>query len=345
MSSSRLAPYLAQHDPGCLAGPGDARPTALQIVKDQDLVGKLSGKVMMVTGCSPRGLGVETARALHATGADIYMIVRDASKGEAARADILATSDQKGKLELVLMDLSNFASVRTGAADFLRRSDNLSILVANAAVMALPTRQMSIDGYEMQFATNHLGHFLLFQLLKHVLLDSATPSFPSRVVCVSSSGHRNTPVLFGDYNFESAEYKPFVAYGQSKTANIHMANEIERRFAAQNLHALSVHPGGIATSLQKYMDKSIIEHYSKIPEVRNSSKSTAQGAATQVWAAIGQEWTGNSGRYLEDVAESLPKEQCDPKLGTGYAEWCYDEASQRKLWVESLRMVGIKEEG
>jgi len=340
----RLAPYQKQHEEANLAGPGDSRPTALQIIDDQGLVDKLTGKVVLVTGCSPQGLGVETARALHATGADVYLVVRDTAKGEAAKADILSTSTQKGRLHVITMDLGSFDSVRAGAADFLAHTDKLSILVANAGIMALPTRQLSPDGYEMQFATNHLGHFLLFQLLKDALLAAATPELASRVICVSSSGHRGNPVLFGDYNFDKAEYKPFAAYAQAKTANIHMANEIERRYGSQHVHAFSVHPGGIGTPLQKHMDPAVMDFYSKDPDTVRRMKNTAQGAATQVWAAVAKELEGKGGEYLEDVAESLPKEQCDPKSQAGHAKWCYDEDSEQKLWSESLKMVRIQDD-
>lgn len=166
-------------------GPGDSRPTALDIVKDAGLEGKLSDKVVLTTGCSS-GIGIETARALNPTEAGLFLVVRDVAKGDAALSDIL----KPGHVELLKMDLNSQNSVRAVAAGFLKKSKTLNILINNAGIMALPEVHKTVEGLEAQFGTNHLAHFLLFQLLKPMLLASSTPSFKSRVVALSSSGHR-----------------------------------------------------------------------------------------------------------------------------------------------------------
>ena len=149
------------------------------------------------------------------------------------------------------------------------------------------------DGFETQFGTCHIGHFYLFQLLKHTLLASSTSDFPSRVVSVSSFGHRTGPVRFDDYNFEKEKYDPWVSYGQAKTANIYFANEIERRYGSEGLHATSLHPGGIATGLQVHVDMSAAMGDET---VKNYMKDTEQGAATSVYAAVSEEWK-NKGNW------------------------------------------------
>lgn len=209
-------------------GPGDARPTAMQIVEDEGLVGKLSDKVFLVTGVSS-GIGIETMRALYATGGHVFGTVRNVEKGQKAVDDVKSRTKSGGKITLIEMDNESLASVRAAAESFLKQSKQLNILVNNAGVMATPEGKTK-DGFETQFGVNHLAHFLLFQLLKPTLLASSSAEFPSRVVSVSSFGHRYGPVRFHDYNFtEKDSYDPNLSYGQSKTTNIWLANEIEVR--------------------------------------------------------------------------------------------------------------------
>jgi NAD(P)-dependent dehydrogenase (short-subunit alcohol dehydrogenase family) len=198
------------------------------------------------------------------------------------------------------------------------------------------------DGFESQFGVNHLSHFLLFQMFKPTLLASSTPEFNSRVVCVASSGHRGGPPNFGDYAFEQKEYTPFGAYAQSKSANIYMANEIERRYGAQGLHGLSLHPGGIATGLQVHVPEEKKAEWAKDPNTARWSKSPAQGASTMVYAAVSKEWEGKGGRYLEDCKESPPAGGPSPS-GAGYAPHAYDPEGERRLWADSLKMVGLED--
>lgn len=317
-------------------GAGDARPTALDIIKDNDLEGKLKNKVVLITGCSS-GLGVETARAMSATGAKVYCTARDTAKGQRALEGVL----EAGRVELLLLDLNSLDSVRACAKDLLSKSDKLNIIINNAGIMATPTNVRTADGFEGQFGTNHLAHFLLFQLLKPALLASSTPEMNSRVVCVSSMGHRSSPPNFGDYNYEETDYNGWKAYGQSKTTNIYMANEIERRYGSRGLHSFSLHPGGIATGLQAHMSKEQIASFSKDEATRNYMKSVPQGAATSVYAAVSKEWEGKGGRYLEDCGEAVPNQ---PGNMGGYAAYAYDEEGAKRLWTDSCKMVDVEDD-
>lgn len=310
---------------------------------------------MLVTGVSS-GLGVDTLRALHTTGAHVYGTVRDTTKGQQVVDQILGEKHEGGgKISLVELDLSSFASVRKGAADLLSKTQGkLNIIVANAGVMACPFG-LTVDGWETQFGTNHLGHFLLFQLLKDALLASATPDFPSRYVSVSSTGHQASEVHFDDYNYKNTKYEPWNSYGQAKTANIWMANSIERHYGKQNLHATSVHPGGIfpteGSSLARHLTQETIDALSSGDE-RNRKlwKSGGQGAATQVWAAVAEEWKNKGGKYLSNCEAPTSYEEKAKQPGMwgmandGWKPWVYDEAKQERLWKESFGMVGLKEE-
>ncbi|GME40305.1 putative short-chain dehydrogenase protein [Neofusicoccum parvum] len=315
-------------------GPGDARPTALDIVRDDDLEGRLTDKVMLVTGCSS-GLGIETARALSATGARLFCTARDLKKGEEALAGIL----EPGRVELLELKLDSLESVRACAKEFLSKSKTLNVMVCNAGIM-MPPYAKTVDGFESQFGTNHLGHFLLFNLIKGALLAGSTPSFHSRVVMVSSLGHRGGGIHFDDINLEK-DYTPNKGYSQSKTANIYMANEIERRFASKGLHGLSLHPGGIQTGLQIHIDPKLKEQWSSNRDMMNGTVSPAQGAATQVLAAVGKEFEGKGARYLEQCSESGPAKDGYTVLDRGYETWAFDKEKEQKLWTESLKMVGL----
>ncbi|KAL8994962.1 MAG: hypothetical protein Q9169_005203 [Polycauliona sp. 2 TL-2023] len=331
------SPYAAAHaNPG---GPDDSRPSALTIVKDEGLEGKLSDQAVLITGCSS-GIGIETARAIAATGAKVFCTVRDMKKGESALADIL----QPGKVVLVNMDLNSLDSVRSAAKSVLSQTSTLNILINNAGIMATPTLVKTADGFESQFGTNHLAHFLLFELLKPTLLASSTPEFNSRVINLSSSGHRAGPVQIGNYSFDNGKYSPWAAYGSSKTANIYMANEIERRYGTKGLHGLSVMPGGIRTGLQGHVPDSVKATWDEDLEVKNYMKSPAQGAATSVYAALSKEWEGRGGRYLEDCAESPPVAPPGGATAVGYAPHAYDVKPAKQLWADSCQMVGVADD-
>ncbi|PYH29646.1 short-chain dehydrogenase [Aspergillus neoniger CBS 115656] len=313
--------YAAAHQSP--QGPGDARPTALQIIKDQNLEDKLSDKTILITGCSS-GLGVETARALHITGATLYLTVRDVKKAEANLGD-LAKSPRVHFLHLELNTL-----------------DSLNILIENAGVMACPEGR-TIDGFETQIGSNHLAHFLLFYLLKPTLLASSTPEFNSRVVILSSAAHRISSVHLDNLSLEG-EYEPWKAYGQSKTAGIWVANEIERQYGAQGLHAFSLHPGGINTDLQRHTSQEQQTAWSQDETLIKIFKSPQQGAATTVLAAVAKELEGQGGKYLEDCQISEPYDPSNGLWGPGYASWAYDVDGERKFWKLSLELVGLKDE-
>lgn len=266
------------------------------------------------------------------------------------------------------MTLDDLSSVKQGAQDILSKTDRINVVINNAGVMATPEGKTR-DGFETQFGTNHIGkldigavhiessllksmlfrtgHFYLFQLLKNTLLKSATSEFPSRVVSVSSIGHRSGEVRFHDYNFDEAgSYNDWKAYGQAKTANIYFSNELERRYGARNLHSTSLHPGGIATGLQVHV-ADMMKQYEGNEEVNRYMKSPAQGAATSVYAALSEEWKHKGGRYLSNCAEQKPFASTGGALATnddGYQTWAYDEEKEKRLWKDSLKMVGLEDD-
>ena len=322
------------------AGVGDARPTAMAIIEDEKLVNQWHDRTVLITGAS-NGIGVEVARAMYATGAHVYIPVRDLNKGEQVAEDIRhSLPDSMGSIEVLHVELDSLQSVRECAAAFLARSSKLHVLICNAGVMATPAGTTK-DGFETQFGINHVAHFLLFQLLKDVLLAASTPSFNSRVVMVSSSQHFASPVLFDDYGLKQRGYHPVVAYGQSKTANIYTANEIDRRYGPHGLHALSVMPGGVRSGLHKHVPPAMLEALLKNEQWSRIFKSAAQGAATVVWAAVAAVWEGRGGRYLEDCHEAEASTTTDSIHNEGYAAWVYDQEKAARLWEDSLAMVGM----
>ncbi|KAF2765467.1 short-chain dehydrogenase [Teratosphaeria nubilosa] len=342
-------------------GPGDARPTALQIIQDNGLLGRLTDKTFLVTGGTD-GLGKETVRQLVKTGARVFFSARSSEKAEQVRKEILAestaASDLEGpRLEWIKIDNASLKSVREGVESFLNRSDSLNVLIGNAGVGLTP-HAVTADGFEKQFAVNHLAHFLMFQLLRPLMLKSSKPDFHSRYVAVSSSAHMFCPVQIGNYNqetkatervdplcsFTEDTYNPMVAYGQSKTANIWMANQIERQYGSEGLHGLSIHPGAIFTAGFANFDKKAAAVLAQVFEsdvIKASMKNVEQGAATQVMAAIDKELEGKGGLYLNDghVADPLLEEE--PIGNTGYRSWAYDPEGEKKLWRDSLEMVGL----
>ncbi|EEU48202.1 uncharacterized protein NECHADRAFT_75545 [Fusarium vanettenii 77-13-4] len=315
-------------------GPGDSRPTAIQIIQDEDLVGKLSGKVAFITGCSS-GIGMETAKALHLAGMTLYLTARNLAKAKTALGDLI-DSDRVHLLEL---DLDSLASVRSCAAEFLSKSQTLNILICNAGVMTPPEGRTK-DGFETQFGTNHLAHFLLFNLVQPALLAGTTPSFASRVVVLSSVAHRFGEVNFEDVNFDGG-YDAMAAYAASKTANLWTANEIERRYGSQGVHAWSVQPGAVLTNLVRHMSDEQKGALDGDAYLASIYKNPDQGAATSVWGATAKALEGKGGRYLEDC--QIAKEW-DPSSGLytpGYGAHAYDEEKAGKLWAESLKWVGL----
>ncbi|EMT60863.1 hypothetical protein ACKRZS_005083 [Fusarium odoratissimum] len=323
-------------------GPSDARPTALRVVRDLKLDGKLEGRVFVVTG-GTSGIGYQVARAIHATGADLYITGRDSNKGELVATE-LVEDGRPGRVVFVQIELDSLASVRDGAAEILEKSGGkVNVLINNAGIMMCPYEKTK-DGFESQFGINHLGHFQLFYKLKSALLSSATPEYASRVVNLTSSGHRLAPLDTDDYNI-TKDYTPFKGYGASKTANIYFSNEIERRYGSQHLNAYSTHPGMANTNIGQYLDPETAKAFSSFPGAKQITKEAAQGAAVPVLAALSQELEGKGGLYLEDCRQSGRAEGVNPiEHPYGYASWIEDEESQRKLWVDSLALVGGKDD-
>ncbi|QKX55607.1 uncharacterized protein TRUGW13939_02703 [Talaromyces rugulosus] len=322
--------YVAVHTSP--KGPGDARPTALQIIEDEQLTGKLIGKVVFITGCSS-GLGIQTARALLATGATLYLTARNLEKAHSALGDLAENKN----VHLLEMDLNSLSSVRSCAALFLSKSSSLSLLICNAGVM-VPPEGRTADGFETQFGTNHLAHFLLVQLFKDTLIASATTKMSSRVIMLSSSGHRMSEVQFDDYNFDEG-YDAWKAYGQSKTAMIWTANEIERRYGSTGLHAYSLNPGMSASGLQKNVTADMMEEWSQVPGLQEAFKSQEQGAATTVWAAVAQALEGQGGQYTENCQVVGEMAADAGPLDPGYAPWVSDSEKAQKLYELSLKLI------
>jgi NAD(P)-dependent dehydrogenase (short-subunit alcohol dehydrogenase family) len=322
-------------------GPGDARPTALDVIRDEGAIGKLAGKVVVITGTSS-GIGIEIARAMAATEATLFLTARNLTKAREALGDLL-NSD---RVTLVEMELESFDSVRAAAKTILSRTDKVNILINNAGMMAVPTLQHTREGHELHFGTNHLGHFLFFKLLKRALLAATTPELQSRVVSVASSAHRSSGLNETDnYAYQKGGYDAQLAYGQSKTANIYMANEIERRYGNQGLHATSLHPGGSITGLTRHMPDGVVESLVSQFGLENTLQSHAQAAATMAWAAVGREWENKGGKYLVNC-EVTPPVAVDAAHfdDVGYAEHAYNPAEEARLWTDSLKMVGMEDD-
>jgi NAD(P)-dependent dehydrogenase (short-subunit alcohol dehydrogenase family) len=291
--------------------------TALEVVEGVDL----SGQKAIITG-GASGIGLETARALSHAGAEVTIAVRDVEAGARAARNILATSGNTA-IAVAPLDLTDFASVRSFASAWL---GPVHILINNAGVMAVPELELSFDGHEIQFATNHLGHFALTAWLHHSLAAAEG----ARVVSLSSSAHQISPVDFQDIDYARRPYDPWSAYGQSKTANVLHAVEITRRWNNDGIVANALNPGAIATNLQRYVG------VMRTPvELR---KSPPQGAATSVLLAASPLLKGVGGRYFEDCHEANVTDAPEP-YGGGVNPWALDPESAETLWDLSLTML------
>jgi len=290
----------------------------------------LAGKVALVTGAST-GIGLDTARALAASGASVTMAARDAEK-LAAAADSLRERLPGAQIDTGVLDLASLDSVRGFAAGWLAGHDRLHLLVNNAGIMFAPYGQTA-QGCELHFGTNHVGHFLLTNLLAPALL--ADP--PARIVNLSSGGHHASGIVWDDVNFERRDYDKMAAYGQSKTANVLFSVELDRRLAPLGVHAYSVHPGLIMTTeLGRTMTRDDFE--GMMAKAKASAdgggsgmppaKSIEQGAATAVWAATAPELDAHGGAYLED---------CHVSAAAPYAT---DPDDAARLWALSEQIVG-----
>jgi len=303
----------------------------------------LSGKRILVTGVSA-GLGVETARSLAAHGAHIVGAARDLAKAEAATAQVRKdASAGRGSFELVELDLANLKSVRACADGLLKKGEPFDVVIANAGVMATPFGHTA-DGFETQFGTNHLGHFVLVNRIASLIRDRG------RLINLSSSGHLYSNVDLDDPNFERTPYEPFVAYGRSKTANILFAVAFDKRHRNRGVRAAAVHPGGIRTELGRYVDYSRIE---KMIEQWNQQlaaegkppfqfKTVPQGAATSVWAAVVAAADEVGGRYCENchVGNIVPDTVTITAISEGVRGYAVDPNNAEALWKKSEELVG-----
>jgi NAD(P)-dependent dehydrogenase (short-subunit alcohol dehydrogenase family) len=305
----------------------------------------LSGKRVLVTGVSA-GLGVETARVLAAHGADVVGAARDLQKAEGATAVVReAAATSGGSLALIELDLADLASVRAAADALVKDAKEgggrgFDLVIANAGVMAPPFGKTK-DGFETQFGTNHLGHFVFVNRIASLLKAG------SRVVSLASAGHRFSDVNLEDPNFETTEYTPFGAYGRSKTANVLFAVEFDRRHKARGVRATAVHPGGIQTELSRHMDPAFIQQWLDQLNAEAAAqgqppiqmKTIPQGAATSVWAGVVAPAEAVGGRYCEDCQVAELTEN-DSLLRAGVRPYALDPARAQALWALSEAMVG-----
>jgi NAD(P)-dependent dehydrogenase (short-subunit alcohol dehydrogenase family) len=303
---------------------------------DEVLAGvDLTGRRALVTGVSA-GLGVETARALAAHGAQVVGAARDLDKARRATAGIEG-------LELIELDLASLASVRAASAALVEAGRPFDLVIANAGVMACPQGQ-TVDGFETQFGTNHLGHFLLVNRIAALLGEG------SRVVSLASSGHRFADVDLDDPNFERTPYDPMVAYGRSKTANILFAVEFDRRHRARGVRAAAVHPGGIQTELGRHFGEgqleALVERINRDQAAQGlppfQFKTVPQGAATSVWAGVVASADSVGGRYCENchVSEIAPDGHAITPVSEGVRAYALDLENAKALWAKSEAMVG-----
>lgn len=298
----------------------------------------LTGKRILVTGVSA-GLGVETARTLVAHGAHVVGAARDLDKAKIATTHVAGEARGEGTLELIELDLASLASVRRCADRLAAAGKPLDLVIANAGVMACP-KSFTADGFETQFGTNHLGHFVLVNRIASLLRPGA------RLVNLSSAGHRFSDVDLDDPNFERTPYTEFGAYGRSKTANILFAVEFDRRHRGKGIRATAVHPGGIHTELARHMKPEAVQQMLDTLNAANAAqglppfsfKTIPQGAATSVWAGVVAKADEVGGRYCEDCHVATLTEGND--IRDGVRSYALDPEHAKALWAKSEEMVG-----
>ncbi len=309
-----------------------AKTFGAESTADEVLEGvNLSGKRVLVTGVSA-GLGVETARSLVAHGAEVIGTARDLNKARRALGEAFAGLKP---INLIEVDLASLASVRKGAKAILAQAKPFDVIIANAGVMACPKGQTA-DGFETQFGTNHLGHFVFVNMLVPLLKSG------SRIVTLSSAGHRRSDVSLDDPNFERTEYQPFIAYGRSKTANILYAVALDDRLKGRGIRATSLHPGGIQTELGRHLTPELIAQmragWNAAAQAAFRFKSVPQGSATSVWAACVAPAQAVGAHYEEDC--HVCEVNDDATSRTGVRSYALDHAHAVDLWIKSEEMVG-----
>jgi NAD(P)-dependent dehydrogenase (short-subunit alcohol dehydrogenase family) len=306
----------------------DARSTAREVIAGHNL----HGVDAIVTG-GASGIGAETVRALAIAGARVIIATRDHIKGEAVAATLRKETGNV-RIEFQALDLASLASVRDFVAQFLKLRRELHLLINNAGIMATPLAYTN-DGFESQFGTNHLGHFFLTV----GLLSALKAAGRARVVSLSSFGHRRSDVYFDDLNFHSRPYDRWLAYGQSKTANVLFAVGLTQRLASDGITANAVHPGVIMTGLQKHVsheEQVKMGWFDEGGALSSRFKSTEQGAATSIWAAVAPELEDIGGHYLEDCAIAKP---WSDDTTSGVKSYALDPPNAERLWSISERLV------
>ncbi len=303
-----------------------ATSTADEVVDGTDLTGRSA----IVTG-GASGIGVETARSLARAGAVVTLAVRDPEAGRRVAEQLRADTGNR-RVSVSRLDLTDLESVRRFVHDW---EGPLHLLVNNAGVMASPLIRVA-GGWELQFATNHLGHFALTTGLHDALADAEG----ARIVSVSSSGHLSSPVVFDDLHFERRDYDPWAAYGQSKSANVLLAVEATRRWAHEGIVANALMPGGIMTNLQRHVPQAVKDGWmAAVAAGSITLKTPQQGAATSLVAAVAAEFSGIGGRYLEDCNEAETVAD-DAEASSGVRAWALDPDSAERLWRLSEELVG-----
>jgi NAD(P)-dependent dehydrogenase (short-subunit alcohol dehydrogenase family) len=303
----------------------------------------LHGKRILVTGVSA-GIGVETARSLVAHGAHVVGAARDLTKAEPATAQVRSDSAEKGgSFELIKLDLANLKSVRACADELVAKGEPFDVVIANAGVMATPFGHTA-DGFETQFGTNHLGHFVLVNRMAPLMRNG------SRLINLASSGHRYSNVDLDDPNFERTPYEPFVAYGRSKTGNILFAVAFDERNRERGVRAAAVHPGGIRTELGRHVDpdrlQTLIEQMNQQLAKEGKPpfqwKTIPQGAASSVWAAVVAPADEVGGKYCENchVGHVVADDVIISAISEGVRGYALDSSNAAALWKKSAEMVG-----
>jgi NAD(P)-dependent dehydrogenase (short-subunit alcohol dehydrogenase family) len=302
----------------------------------------LRGERILVTGVSA-GIGVETARSLAARGAHVIGAVRDLAKAERATAHVCSDGAANGgRFELVGLNLASLKSVRACADALAATGEPLDLIIANAAVMATPF-SLTEDGFETQFGTNHLGHFVLINRLASMIRPGG------RVISLTSSGHRIANVDLDDPNFERTPYQRYRAYGRSKTANILFAVGFDRRHRDRGVRAAAVHPGGIQTEIGRHSpaaeEQQMIEQLNRQLAAEGKPlfqwKSIAQGAATSVWAGVAAPADQIGGRYCENchVGTIVPDGVRLSSNNEGVRGYALDPGNAEALWRKSEQLV------
>lgn len=299
---------------------------ASNITTDDVLAGvDLTGQVVLVTG-GTAGLGRETARALAAAGATVVITARSDEKGSAAVADLIGLVPE-ADISYEIAELASLESVRAFTDRFSATHDRLDVLIANAGIMAVPFGHTE-DGFELQFGTNHLGHFVLVNRLVPLLVAGA----PARVVVLSSGGHVASDIVWDDPNFATREYSKMESYGQSKTANILFAVEFDRRHGPLGVHAWAVHPGMVSTDLGRHFTrddyKDLVARAAAAGGELPARVEVGAGASTQVWAAVAEEPLATPGAYLADRAVASAR------------SYATDPEAAKRLWALSEELVG-----